>query len=202
MSISSKNSRHLDIGCGRIPRNPFECDELHGVDVMDIQLAGCSYKQVNVVTEKLPYTDSYFDSVSAYDFLGIIPRSAISNNTMRFPFIELMNEIYRVLKPGGIFYAVSPYYPRNEAFVDPTYVNFIAKRTHRYFTLPNLTASVYGFNGKFSTIQVRPVKASMVGKKEHSPWIVRFMKNVIYTVLYTKRSHIIWKFKAIKDQKG
>ena len=101
MSISSKNSRHLDIGCGRIPRNPFECDELHGVDVMDIQLAGCSYKQVNVVTEKLPYTDSYFDSVSAYDFLGIIPRSAISNNTMRFPFIELMNEIYRVLKPGG-----------------------------------------------------------------------------------------------------
>lgn len=193
------SSRHLDIGCGRIPRNPFAQEELHGIDVMSLETTACLYKQVNVVVEKLPYEDNSFDSVSAYDFLGLIPRSAVSENGMRFPFIELMNEIYRVLKPGGIFYAVSPYYPRNEAFVDPTYVNFIAKRTHRYFTLPNLGASVYGFNGVFKAIQAKPVKASMVGEKEHSPWIVRFIKEVIYTVLYYKRSHMIWKFEAVKD---
>lgn len=108
MDINSKKSRHLDIGCGKIPRNPFECDELHGIDVMDMQLVDCAYRRVNVVTEKLPYIDSYFDSISAYDFLGLIPRSAVSNNDMRFPFIELMNEIYRVLKPEGIFLCCQP----------------------------------------------------------------------------------------------
>jgi len=193
------NTRHLDIGCGKIPRNPFNQEELHGIDVMELQTTACIYKKVNVVIEKLPYEENYFDSISAYDFLGLIPRSAITEGRVRFPFIELMNEIYRVLKPGGIFYSVSPYFPRNEAFVDPTYVNFIAKRTHRYFTLPDITASVYGFNGRFKALQSKPVKPSMVGKKEHSPWVVRFIKNIIYTILYTKRSHIIWKFEAIKD---
>ncbi len=199
MGKHSEKSRHLDIGCGRIPRNPFNHEELHGIDVMDLQTDACRYQKVNVVLEKLPYEDNFFDAVSAYDFLGLMPRSSVSSNGVRFPFIELMNEIHRVLKPGGIFYAVSPYFPRNEAFVDPTYVNFIARRTHRYFTLPDLTASVYGFKGKFKTIQAKPIKPSMVGKKEHSPWIIRFIKNVIYTILYTKRSHIIWKFEAVKD---
>lgn len=197
--MNTKSTKHLDIGCGKIPRNPFNREELHGIDVMDLQIKACIYQQVNVVIEKLPYKDNTFDSVSAYDFLGLIPRSAVTDNRVRFPFIELMNEIYRILKPGGIFYAVSPYFPRNEAFVDPTYVNFIAKRTHRYFTLPDITASVYGFTGRFETLQSKPVKPSMVGEKEYSSWVVRFIKSIIYTILYTKRSHIIWKFKAIKD---
>jgi len=196
--MPTDKTRHLDIGCGRIPRNPFNREALHGIDVMNLEMVSCSYKRVNVITEKLPYPDSYFDSVSAYDFLGLIPRSAIVDNNTRFPFIELMNEIYRVLKPEGTFFSVSPYYPRNEAFVDPTYVNIITKRTHTYFTLPNVTASVYGFDGKFEAEQVQAVKASMVGKKEQSPWILRFIKNVIYTILYTKRTHLVWKFRAIK----
>jgi len=48
-----------------------------------------------------------------------------------------MNEAYRVLKPGGIFYAITPYYPRAEVFVDPTHINFISHKTHTYFTTPN-----------------------------------------------------------------
>ncbi len=199
MNTSNTKTQHLDIGCGRIPRNPFNQEELHGIDVMDLQTNKCIYKKVNVVVEKLPYKDNSFDSVSAYDFLGLIPRSTVTSEGMRFPFIELMDEIYRVLKPRGIFFAVSPYFPRNEAFVDPTYVNFIARRTHRYFTLPDLTAAVYGFNGKFKALQAEPVKPSMVGKKEHSPWLVRLIKNILYTILYYKRTHIIWKFEAVKN---
>ena len=26
--------KHLDIGCGSNPRNPFSCDELYGVDII------------------------------------------------------------------------------------------------------------------------------------------------------------------------
>jgi hypothetical protein len=31
----TKKTKHLDVGCGRDPRNPFNCDELHGVDIVD-----------------------------------------------------------------------------------------------------------------------------------------------------------------------
>ncbi len=27
-------TKHLDVGCGSSPRNPFACDELYGVDII------------------------------------------------------------------------------------------------------------------------------------------------------------------------
>ena len=113
-------TKHLDIGCGSNPRNPFACDELYGIDIINQEESDFIYEQCNVVLEPLPFKESTFNSVSAYDLLEHIPRFAIINNQTTFPFILLMNEIYRVLKPGGTFYAITPYYPRDEAFVDPT----------------------------------------------------------------------------------
>ena len=55
-------------------------------------------------------------------------------------------------------------------------------------------------NGKFKIIQVKKVKASQIGK-EDSPWIIRVLKDVIYSIIYIKKSHIVWKFEAIKDHK-
>lgn len=194
-----KTTKHLDVGCGQDPRNPFDCDELHGVDIVDKKMGiDFYYKKSNVILENLPYQDSYFDSISAYDFIEHIPRFAIINGHTTFPFINFMNEVYRVLKPGGVFYAVTPFFPRMEAFTDPTHINFITKKTHTYFTLPNLSGSIYGFNGKFEIIKVKKVKASQVGK-ENSLWIVRLLKDALYSILYIKKSHIIWKLEAIKD---
>ena len=47
-----------------------------------------------------------------------------------------MNEIYRVLKPNGIFYGITPVYPKESVFVDPTHVNFITKNSFKYFVYP------------------------------------------------------------------
>ena len=58
-----------------------------------------------------------------------------------------MNEIYRVLKPGGTFYAITPYYPRDEAFVDPTHVNIITNKTHTYFQAHNIKQECMGLRG-------------------------------------------------------
>ena len=27
-------TKHLDLGCGSNPRNPFACDELYGIDII------------------------------------------------------------------------------------------------------------------------------------------------------------------------
>ena len=96
-------TKHLDIGCDSNLRNPFAFDELYGVDIIKQEVSDFIYEQCNVVLEPLPFKESTFNSVSAYDLLEHIPRFAIINNQTTFPFILLMNEIYRVLKPGGRF---------------------------------------------------------------------------------------------------
>jgi SAM-dependent methyltransferase len=193
-----RKTKHLDIGCGSKPRNPFNYDELYGIDIIAQSTDNFNYTQSNVVLDPLPFNDSTFDSVSAYDFLEHIPRFAVINNRAQFPFINFMNEVYRVLKSDGIFYAITPCYPRAEAFVDPTHINFISRKTHTYFTTPNPGALVYGFNGKFDIIKVKRIKFSQGIDKNYS-WIVKLIKNIVYTIYYTKKSHILWELKAVKN---
>ena len=122
-----KSTKHLDVGCGSKPRNPFNHEKLYGVDIIDQKVDSFNYQKCNIVLEGLPFEDSIFDSLSAYDFLEHIPRFAVIGNETKFPFINFMSEAHRVLKNGGIFYAMTPVYPRKEAFVDPTHINIITK---------------------------------------------------------------------------
>ena len=215
-------TKHLDIGCGSNPRNPFNCDELYAMDIVkqiDTNTdqtvpsdahASCGrktieknpenfhYIQGNAVLDQLPFDSNSFDSVSAYDFIEHIPRLITEKNNIRFPFIEFTNEAYRVLKPNGVFYAITPCYPRDEIFVDPTHVNFITKGTYEYFTLPTLTAEMYGFNGKFKAIRVKRVFSRLEKRKNN---FNKALKIILYTLISNnKKSHIVWEFKAVKDE--
>ncbi len=189
--------KHLDVGCGSKPRNPFNCEILHGVDIIDLETDSFNYTKCNIILEGLPFSDSSFDSISAYDFLEHIPRFAVIKDKTQFPFINFMNEAFRVLKNGGIFYAITPVYPRVECFVDPTHVNFITKKTHRYFTLPHNLAEMYGFKGKFEVNKVKLTRVSMELYKQGR--VKLLLKSLLYGMLYTKRGHILWEFRAIKE---
>jgi hypothetical protein len=60
-----------------------------------------------------------------------------------------MNEIFRVLKPEGIFFHATPCYPFNAAFQDPTHVNVMTEDTiYLYFCEP-AWARMYGYTGSF-----------------------------------------------------
>ncbi|PNS09662.1 hypothetical protein [Solilutibacter silvestris] len=149
-------TRHLDLGCGKFPRNPYDCNELHGIDMraLDPGDTGFSYRRANVVVEAIPYPDDFFDSISAFDFIEHIPRVLAGGaEGTRLPFIELMNEIWRVLVDGGRFYAITPAWPHPEAFVDPTHVNFITEDTLTYFTGDSPLGGIYGFHGHFKLIR-------------------------------------------------
>ena len=190
--------KHLDVGCGSQPRNPFGFEELYGIDIIEQSSDDFHYVQSNIVLNPLPFEDSTFDSISAYDFLEHIPRLVIDNNKSRFPFIDFMNEAYRVLKPNGVFYAITPYYPRNEAFVDPTHVNIISKNTYEYFTHPKYGASIYGFVGKFKVMRMKKIKFSQEINKHN--YLIKLLKDIFYSLYYTKKSHLLWEFRAIKDE--
>lgn len=148
------STRHLDLGCGLNPFNPYFRDDLYGCDIRDIDTESSGldfkYQKANLAVGSIPFSDQFFDSVSAMDFLEHIPRQIVlPNGEMSNPFVNLMSEIHRVLKPGGLFFALTPCYPHPSAFVDPTHVNIITEDTHSYFVGENPIASMYGFKGRF-----------------------------------------------------
>ena len=143
-------TRTLDLGCGLSPRNPFNANELFGVDVRDD--LDSNVKKADLVIEPIPYESESFEYLTAFDFIEHIPR-VIYAPSRRNAFIELMNEVYRVLKPGGLFLSSTPAYPHPWTFCDPTHVNHITDTTFLwYFDDANRWASIYGFTGAFRIV--------------------------------------------------
>jgi len=147
----SSPTRSLDIGCGTTPRNPFSADETAGIDIRADAARDIRYADLAV--EPVPFADASFDYVTAFEFLEHVPR-VLYAPARRFPFVELMNEIHRVLKPGGILLSHTPAYPYAEAFQDPTHVNIITEATFaKYFDDHFTWARMYGFNGAFTVVR-------------------------------------------------
>lgn len=190
--------RHLDLGCGLSPRNPYACEELFGIDLLDLGSAeGFHYSKVNVITEPLPFRDSFFDSVSAFDFLEHVPRIMQDKNGAPYsPFIGLMNEIWRVLKPSALFYALTPCYPHPSAFVDPTHVNIITDESHTYFCGAKPNAAIYGFRGAFEELRAGLViheyaqTARKLTLAESARQALRRSRG--------RLSHVLWELRAVK----
>lgn len=193
-------TRHLDLGCGNAPRNPYKKDLCFGCDIRDgaTVLSHCEYKQVNLVLESIPFPDNYFDSVSAFDFIEHVPRQLLDHTgRLLNPFVDLMSEVHRVLKPGGMFLAVTPAYPRGEAFQDPTHVNIITVKTHRYFVGENPYAAAYGFKGRFETKRVEWGTAKSAFQL-HTPDPKLKLKNLLRKVFRRGLTHLIWELEARK----
>jgi SAM-dependent methyltransferase len=141
-------SKSLDLGCGPIPRNPYGADHVFGIGLVGEETD--FLKIADLVIQPIPFEDSSIDFVTANDFLEHVPRLTYINGIRIHPFIELMNEIHRVLKPGGVFLAHTPAYPKQEAFQDPTHVNIISENTIQYFAGHSIeTCRSYGFRGEF-----------------------------------------------------
>ncbi len=140
-------TKSLDLGCGLRPKNPFNADEVFGIDVRDDIPA--NIRSADLAIEPIPFEDNLFDYVTAHDFIEHIPR-VLYVPSRRNAFIELMNEIYRVLKVDGMFLSNTPAYPHAPAFQDPTHVNIITFETFPfYFDDVNRWAAIYGFKGAF-----------------------------------------------------
>jgi SAM-dependent methyltransferase len=193
-----QRTRHLDLGCGPVPRNPYQQDELFGVDIAPTENSSqITIRQANLTLQPIPFPDHYFDSLSAFDFLEHVPRVLPTPDGLstRFPFIELMNEIHRVLRPGGILYALTPCYPAYEAFQDPTHVNIMTEKTHLYFTSANPLGRMYGFSGQFEARKVEWV----VHKDALTPLVPLNLSQKFRRMNYKlkgKFTHIAWEFIA------
>lgn len=196
----AEGRRHLDLGCGSSPRNPYRQAILYGIDIRHgLHAPGVeAIVAANLALQAIPFPDSHFDSVSAYDFLEHIPRVALdaASASSRLPFIELMNEIWRVLKPDGLFYAATPVFSHEKMWRDPTHVNPITPKSCRYFTRPELGARMYGFTGDFEV--VRQTRCRF--KREYEParlpvagTLARWLERAT-----GQAAHLVWEWRALK----
>ena len=197
-------TRHLDLGCGATPRNPYRRTEVHAIDLVRPDEADpARFRLANLACRPIPYPDDSFDSVSAYDFLEHVPRvlpDADGAGTV-FPFVRLMDEIWRVLVPGGLFYALTPAVPGIAAFTDPTHVNYISDQTHSYFCGESPPARVYGFTGQF---EARRAERAMI-PEDLAPGTRLSWSRAIKRSIRRARgrlSHVVWELAAVKPQRA
>lgn len=164
-------SSSLDIGCGTEPCNPFRARDVFGIDIRTAaEGSKTNITCADLATEPIPFPDRFFDYVTAGDFIEHVPR-LIYAPARRFPFVQLMNEIWRVLKPEGIFLSRTPIYPFSAAFRDPTHVNIISHETFPlYFDDKHRLGKMYGFVGSFR----------ILGQAVRPPHLISLLKRVDY----------------------
>jgi len=194
------NTRHLDLGCGRTPRNPFGRDEVYAIDRSPPEgFDARRFAAVDLSVAPIPYPAAHFDSVSAYDFLEHVPRvlPASDGQGTNLPFVRLMNEIWRVLVPGGRFYAITPAVPSLEAFTDPTHVNFITVHTHDYFCGAAPPARMYGFLGRFDARRAERALLPEDFMPDARLTRLRALKKALRKAR-GRLTHVVWDLVAVK----
>ena len=107
--------KKLHLGCGS--------QILDGYVNVDI-VGGPGVDLVCDVAQGIPLETARFEEALAVDFLEHVPPTRT---------IFVMNEIHRVLRPGGILRAHVPEAPGITACQDPTHVSFWNEETFTYF---------------------------------------------------------------------
>lgn len=210
---SDVKATHVDIGAGNYPRNTFDATSMIVVDLfVEPRVIGNTRFIKCDATSHIPIEDNSVESISCYDFMEHIPRW-IKNESddIKFPFIEFMNEIHRCLKPGGIFYAITPAFPSDAAFQDPTHVNFISVKTIDYFagSRPLARELGYGFTGSFEVVAQRWISVKDgFPKQSQRYWTIRTKSEWTKTPLkkffyistqhfsirsfFSEKTHLLW----------
>lgn len=132
--LKSKSGIRLDIGCGENKNPGFV-----GIDILPL-------KGVDIVwdIEKTPWPlpdECVITATSSHVLEHINPHKGV--------FIDVMNEIWRVMKPHGQFAGVVPHAASHGFAQDPTHCNPINETTFNYFDPDpegrNIGQQLYGF---------------------------------------------------------
>ena len=137
--IAGAKQMKLNLGC---------CDaaipEFVNVDIV----AGPGVDQVADLAAPWPWSDNSVEYVRAWDIIEHLPDK-----------IMTMNEIYRVLMPGGQAEIAVPTTDGTGAFQDPTHVSFWNRRSFLYYEAGNpyreRFANSYGIKARFRTVSER-----------------------------------------------
>jgi len=126
--------RAVDLGGAIDAPDGLETVDTHNADV------------IANLNKKWPFKDGSVGVVRASHVLEHLPDS-----------IHTMNELYRVLAPGGFALIEVPSTDGRGAFQDPTHCSFWNVNSFKYYTDRRLAKYIPEFTGKFQTWNIRDV---------------------------------------------
>jgi len=138
----------LDLGCGEAKRPGYvgiDRTPAPGVDI------------VRDIERGLPFCDNSVVEVNCSHVLEHIQ-----------DLIFVMNEIWRVCRPGAIVHVEVPHSGTPQAFQDPTHVRYFNEYSFGYFEEHHRLRGQYGIEAKFR-----------VAKQERDGWILRVRLEVV-----------------------
>jgi hypothetical protein len=121
----------IDLGMGKNRRHP----EAIGIDIVGKPTTEADII-CNLGFDPIPLQDNSCKFVMAHDLLEHIPHTQWIERRGRMirlqPTVQLFNEVYRILKPGGIFETNTPVHPH--CYQDPTHSSIWTPETFTYFS--------------------------------------------------------------------
>ncbi len=135
----------LNLGCGNI-----KIDGFTGVDHVKTQATDVVH---SLDAFPYPFEESSVDEILMDNVLEHL-----------VDVVKVMEELHRLLKPGGLLKINVPYAKSDGAFKDPTHKHFFTERTFQYFT-EDYTYNYYS-NARFTTKRVRLISwSNSLGQK-------------------------------------
>lgn len=124
--ILANGGARLDIGCGAAKQDGWlgmDIRPLPGVDIV-----------WDINKHPWPIPDGSIRDALSSHLIEHIPPVAIDPTTGTwFPFVEFMNEVWRILKNGGTFAIACPHGYSPGFLQDPTHCNQVSEVTFAYF---------------------------------------------------------------------
>lgn len=132
--------KKLNLGCGNDIRKDWinlDIAPLQGVDVVH---------DLNHLP--LPFDNNSFDFILCQDILE------------HLDYIDLLRELHRIIKPGGIVEIRVPHFSSRFNYIDPTHKKRFSIQTFDYFTPEALFGRKYYFDFHFTRISKRKITFS------------------------------------------
>lgn len=128
------------------------------------------------IRKGLPFEDDSVGCVRAFDFLEHIPHcpdSSCRHGADGSPMcvLGLMNEIYRVLAPGGWLTSKTPSSDGRGAFQDPTHCSFWNPNSFWYYTRAEQAKYVMGLQCRFQANRVWQTFPTDWHKQNNIPYV-------------------------------
>lgn len=166
----------LDIACGQNKREGFK-----GVDIAPGK--GVDFVH-DLETYPWPFKDNSVEEAHVSHYIEHVG-----------DLVKFMNELYRILIPGGQCTVIAPYYSSIRAWQDPTHVRAISEATFLYFNqqwLKDNKLDHYNVTADFDFSYGYVFDQDWVGRSEEArAFAIKHYINVIsdIQVVLTKRPH-------------